>query len=117
MGKDGFAYLLDRSNLGGITAPVDSFHVTDQGFTQAAATYRTNQGTYVACRASKIELSTFRITATTPPQIDIVNGWSVGRNGCGSPFVTSTGGTNNMIVWVVGTETNGFPGRPTVTRL
>ncbi len=110
MGKDGFAYLLDRSNLGGITAPVDSFHVTDQGFTQAAATYRTNQGTYVACRASKIELSTFRITATTPPQIDIVNGWSVGRNGCGSPFVTSTGGTNNMIVWVVGTETNGFPG-------
>ncbi len=72
--------------------------------------YRTNQGTYVACRASKIKLSTFRITATTPPQIDTVNGWSVGRNGCGSPFVTSTGGTNNMIVWVVGTETNGFPG-------
>jgi outer membrane protein assembly factor BamB len=24
--------------------------------------------------------------------------------GCGSPFVTSTDGTNNMIVWVVGTE-------------
>ena len=43
MGKDGFAYLLDRSNLGGITAPVDSFHVTDQGFTQAAATYRTTK--------------------------------------------------------------------------
>jgi hypothetical protein len=110
LGKDGNAYLLNRSNLGGFTAPVDFFHVTDQGFTQAAAAYRTNQGTYVACRASKIELSTFRITATTPPQIDTVNGWSVGRNGCGSPFVTSTDGTNNMIVWVVGTETNGFPG-------
>ena len=25
------------------------------------------------------------------------------RNGCGSPFVTSTDGTNNTIVWVVGT--------------
>ena len=24
--------------------------------------------------------------------------------GCGSPFVTSTNGSNNMIVWVVGTE-------------
>ena len=24
--------------------------------------------------------------------------------GCGSPFVTSTDGTNDMIVWVVGTE-------------
>ena len=23
--------------------------------------------------------------------------------GCGSPFVTSTDGTNNMIVWMVGT--------------
>jgi PQQ enzyme repeat len=108
LGKDGNAYLLNRSNLGGITAPVASFHVTDQGFTQAAATYRTNQGTYVACRASKIELSTFRITATSP--LTISSGWSVGRNGCGSPFVTSTDGTNNMIVWVVGTETNGSPG-------
>ena len=26
------------------------------------------------------------------------------RGGCGSPFATSTDGTNNMIVWVVGTE-------------
>jgi len=110
MGKDGNAYLLNRSNLGGITGPVHFFHVTDQGFTQAGAVYRTNQSTYVACRASKIKLLTFRITATTPPQIDTVNGWNVGRNGCGSPFVTSTGGTNNMIVWVVGTATSGFPG-------
>jgi hypothetical protein len=28
----------------------------------------------------------------------------VSRNGCGSPFVTSTDGTNNTIVWVVGTQ-------------
>ena len=52
---------------------------------------------------AQLELSTFRITATSPPTIAI--GWSVGRNGCGSPFVTSTDGTNNMIVWVVGTAT------------
>jgi len=110
MGKDGAGYLLDRSNLGGITTPLHFFHITDQGFTQAAATYRTNQSTYVACRASKIELLSFRITATSPPQIDTVNGWSVGQNGCGSPFITSTDGTNNMIVWAVGTATNGFPG-------
>ena len=108
MGKDGNAYLLDRSNLGGITEPLDVFHVTDQGLTQAGAAYRTNQGTYVTCRASKIELSSFRINAANPPTIS--GGWSVGRNGCGSPFVTSTDGTNNMIVWVVGTATNGFPG-------
>ena len=47
-------------------------------------------------------LKTFRITATSPPTI--VSGWSTFPvNGCGSPWVTSTDGTNNMIVWVVGT--------------
>ena len=70
---------------------------------QAAATYRTNQGTYVAFRASGSTLATFRITATSPPTINFPI-WSVTQNGCGSPFVTSTDGTNNMIVWTVGTN-------------
>ena len=49
-------------------------------------------------------LTAFQITAADPP--GIVDAWSVegGNGGCGSPFVTSTDGTNNMIVWVVGTE-------------
>jgi hypothetical protein len=105
MGKDGNAYLLNRSNLGGITDPVASLHVADfHVLRQAAATYQTNQGTYVAFRAHGARLSTFRITPTGPPAI--VSGWSVdrGNGGCGSPFVTSTGGTNNMIVWIVGTD-------------
>jgi hypothetical protein len=102
LGKDGNAYLLNRSNLGGITAPVASLHVSDDRIIQAAATYQTNQGTYVAFRSSSSRLATFRITAPGPPAI--ANGWSLNRNGCGSPFVTSTDGTNNMIVWVVGTE-------------
>jgi hypothetical protein len=101
LGKDSNAYLLDRSNLGGITAPVASSQVSGSFIIQAAATYRTNQGTYVAFRASGGTISTFRITATNPPTI-IAFTWSVNRNGCGSPFVTSTDGTNNMIVWVVG---------------
>ena len=33
-----------------------------------------------------------------------------GTGGCGSPFVTSTDGTNNMIVWVVGTEDHATAG-------
>src|SRR5215468_4021627 len=101
-GKDGNAYLLDRSHLGGINEPVASSHLSNVHITQAAATYRTNQGTYVAFRASSSMLSALRITATNPPAI--VSGWSVSRNGCGSPFVTSTDGTNNTIVWVVGTQ-------------
>jgi hypothetical protein len=101
LGKDGNAYLLNRPNLGGITAPVASSHVSSTSIIQAAATYRTNQGTYVVFRANSSRLSAFRITATNPPTI--TSGWSVSRNGCGSPFVSSTDGTRNMIVWVVGT--------------
>jgi hypothetical protein len=109
MGKDGKAYLVNRDNLGGISAPIASAQVAGiQFFRQAGAAYRTNQGTYFALRADRSTLSAFRITGTSPPTI--ANGWSVSRDGCGSPFVSSTDGTNNMIVWVVGTEDRGNPG-------
>ena len=77
-----------------------SSHVSSSSIIQAAATYRTSQGTYVAFRASSSSLSAFRVTATNPPTI--APAWSVSRNGTGSPFVTSTDGTDNTIVWVVG---------------
>jgi len=100
MGKDGNAYLLNRDNLGGISGPIASAQESLSWIIQAAAAYRTNQGTYVALRASGEKLRAFRITATSPPSIAV--GWDVVRNGCGSPFVSSTDGTNNTIVWVVG---------------
>jgi PQQ enzyme repeat len=110
LGKDRNAYLLDRANLGGITAPIDSSSVGNDSIIQAAATYRTNQSTYVAFRSDRSTLETFRITASSPPAI--AGGWSATRTngGCGSPFVTSTDGTNNAIVWIVGTEDHGNPG-------
>jgi outer membrane protein assembly factor BamB len=105
MGKDKNAYLLNRDNLGGISTPLASTQASSSFIIQAAATYRTNQGTYVAFRASGNTLRTFRITATSPPTI--ANGWSVSQVGCGSPFVASTDGTNNMVVWSIGTGTSG----------
>jgi hypothetical protein len=109
LGKDGNAYLLNRDNLGGITAPVAWLNLSNNPIMQAAATYRTNQGTYVAYRVFPGNLlGAFRITATNPPAI--TTAWSVGQNGCGSPFVTSTDGTNNNIVWAVGTRQGGTPG-------
>jgi outer membrane protein assembly factor BamB len=111
LGKDGKAYLLNRDNLGGLgNPPLDSVPF-GSSIIQAAATYRTKQSTYVAFRASNnnANLSAFRITATNPPSI--ASGWSVNRNGggCGSPFITSTDGNNNVIVWVVGTEVHDTP--------
>jgi hypothetical protein len=108
-GKDRNAYLVNRDNLGGISQPLASAQVASNTILQAAVTYRTKQGTYVAFRANNdgnTVLSGFRITPTNPPTIDIPGGWSVTRasGGCGSPFVTSTDGINNMIAWVVGTE-------------
>jgi hypothetical protein len=110
LGKDGNAYLLNRSNLGGITAPVASLNLSNNSIIQAAATYRTNQGTYVAYRVFPgNHLGAFRITATNPPMV--IDEWGVFRpGGCGSPFVTSTDGTTNMIVWVVGTSGDGISG-------
>ncbi len=100
LGKDGKAYLLNRENLGGITAPVASSQVSGSSIIQAAVTYRTNQGTYVVFRANSSTLSAFRITATNPPAITSL--WSKTQTGVGSPFVTSTDVTNNVIVWAVG---------------
>jgi PQQ enzyme repeat len=107
LGKDRNAYLLNRDNLGGISAPIAVSQVASATILQAAVTYRTKQSTYVALRANNdgnTVLTTFRITPTAPPAIG--SSWNVNRatGGCGSPFVTSTDGTNNMIVWVVGTE-------------
>ena len=103
LGKDGNAYLLNRNTLGGISAPVASSHVNSGTIIQAAATYQTALGTYVVFRASSSTTTAFRITATNPPTI--ATGWSVtGQSGRGSPFVTSTDGINNVIVWVVGAE-------------
>jgi FG-GAP-like repeat/PQQ enzyme repeat len=100
LGKNEYAYLLNRGNLGGITTPLAQAQVGLNYIFGGPATYRTAQSTYVAFRSNSFTLATFRITATNPPAI--ASGWSV-SNGCGSPFVTSTDGTNNMIVWTVGT--------------
>jgi hypothetical protein len=101
LGKDGNAYVLSRSNLGGVSAPLASSHVGTGSLIQAAATYRTATGTYVAFRPNST-LTSFRITATNPPTI--ATGWTVAPAGRGSPFVTSTDGTNNTVVWVVGSD-------------
>ncbi|HZR15734.1 MAG TPA: hypothetical protein VFE51_00280 [Verrucomicrobiae bacterium] len=99
LGKDGNAYLLDRDNLGGVGAPLSQAHISSDKLIQAAATYRTTQGTYIVVRTG-IQLSVFRITPTSPPTL--INAWSADQGGYGSPFITSTDGTNDVLVWGLG---------------
>ncbi|HMH45988.1 MAG TPA: hypothetical protein VK557_21040, partial [Pyrinomonadaceae bacterium] len=102
LGKDGNAYLLNRNNLGGIAAPVASANVGVAIRGQSAASYRTGNGKYFVFRDGSSAISAYKITATNPPTI--VPAWSVSQSGQGSPWVTTTDGTNNAIVWVVGSE-------------
>lgn len=103
LGKDGNAYLLNRTNLGGITVPLAQKHMTSQQIRQAAVTYQTALGTYVAFSTDAGEqIIAFRITPTSPPGIQSV--WTNSDNGRASPFATSTDGSNNVIVWAVGNE-------------
>ena len=104
IGKDRNAYLLNRANLGGITTPVAQANVSTGLVINSPATYRTSQDTYVALRPVSGTLTAFKITPTSPPTI--ATGWSVASLGRTSPFVTSTDGTSNPIVWAYGHGTN-----------
>jgi PQQ enzyme repeat len=102
LGKDGNAYLLNRNNLGGVASPVAQLNVDGTLLGQSSATYTTAQGTYFVFRAGGSSIKAYRITPTNPPTI--VPAWNVSQSGQGSPWVTTTDGTNNAIVWVVGAQ-------------
>jgi len=100
LGKDSNAYLVNRNNLGGITSPVTQANVSGINRGTSAVTYHTSQGTYIAFHNDAGSIRSYKITATNPPTI--VFGWSQNQTGRGSPWVTTTDGTNNTIVWVAG---------------
>jgi PQQ enzyme repeat len=103
LGKDRNAYLVNRNNLAGITAPVAQASVSGTTLRgTSAVTYHTSQGTYFAFHDDGNAVTAYKITPTNPP--GIVSVWSMGQGGRGSPWVTTTDGTNNAIVWVAGTD-------------
>src|SRR6266850_809948 len=97
LGKDSNAYLLNRNNLGGITSAVAQANVGGINRGTSAVTYHTSQGTYFGFHNDAGSIAARRVTATSPPTI--VSAWTISQNGRGSPWVTTTDGTNNVIVW------------------
>src|SRR4029077_12618452 len=103
LGKDRNAYLLNRNNLDGITASVAQANVSGNTLRgTSAVTYHTSQGTYFAFHDEGNAVTAYKITPANPP--GIVSAWSIGQSGRGSPWMTTTDGTNNAIVWIAGVQ-------------
>src|SRR5436189_1502102 len=100
LGKDSNAYLLNRNNLGGIASPVAQANVSGTNRGTSAVTYHTSQGTYFAFHNESNTIRAYKVIAANPPTITFA--WSMSQTGRGSPWVTTTDGTNNVIVWVAG---------------
>jgi hypothetical protein len=118
LGKNGVAYLIDRSNFGGIGTGdgthgegVASELVSSGLISGAAATYTTASGTYVVFNTASGEgvgcpdgqaddLVALRIGASAPPTITVA--WCADNQGLGSPIVTTTDGSSEAVVWTTG---------------
>jgi hypothetical protein len=112
LGKDGNIYVLDRGNLGGVSAGVVVQHVSSDELINAAATYTTAQGSYVVFKGAGIgcpsgqsgNLTSVRIRPGAPPTVSVA--WCADQQGNGSPMVTTSDGQSEAIVWSVGAESS-----------
>lgn len=107
LGKDAKIYLVDRSNLGGIDGALLAQPVTNFVIITTPSAYATAQGTYlvfsgfgyvIGCPGGE-NVSSVRIN-TSP--LSISTAWCASAPGLGSTIVTTSDGTSESIVWVVG---------------
>lgn len=107
-GKDGNAYLVRRLNLGGIGGAVKITKVANTQITTAPAVYNTQKATLVAivdangvsCAGGNITMLHLTPRSSAP----IRTRWCAALNGGGAPIITTTDGSSDPLVWVVGAE-------------
>jgi outer membrane protein assembly factor BamB len=112
IGKNGYAYLLDRDDLGGVGGALVSARVTTNIAVTSPAVWSADGGVFVAlqgagasCPADKPGpgLIGLRIRAEPVPAVETA--WCGAVVGNGSPIVTTTdGGSDNPIVLIVGAQ-------------
>jgi len=110
LGKDEKAYLLDRSNLGGFGGSLVTERVSTYPIRTAPAAYRAADAMLVAFQGHGApcpsgqggDLTVLRIAASPRPALAAA--WCGAVSGAGSPIVTTTDGTANPIVWMLGAE-------------
>jgi outer membrane protein assembly factor BamB len=110
LGKDRKAYLLDRSNLGGVGGALAQAEVATRAILTAAAVYPLGDAAAIAfagagssCPAGSAGkgLTVLKITGKPPA---IATAWCGAVDGRGAPIVTTTDGSSNPIVWMLGAE-------------
>jgi len=110
IGKTGFAYLLDRANLGGIGGEQALSQVSGATVINAPATFTAFSGTYVVaastgsgigCPVGSGNLVAFQIGASSPPSINMA--WCASVPGRAGPIVTTTDGISEPVVWTIAT--------------
>jgi hypothetical protein len=107
-GKDGNAYLADRTNLGGIGGALAVLPVSTGAIRTAPVIYSIPGGAMVAfssrhstqCPRKNITMLNVAPSGTSPVSF----AWCREFAGSGAPILTTTDGTANPIVWVVGAE-------------
>jgi hypothetical protein len=112
VGKDGYAYLLDRDNLGGVGGALASARVaTDVAITSPAVfsaddgVFAALQGDGASCPAGKPGQGLIGLRIRADPAPAIETAWCGAVVGNGSPIVTTTGGgSDNPIVLIVGAQ-------------
>ena len=119
MGKSGGAYLLNADSLGGMGGELDMKKVASGGIgggmIQAATSYTTPTGTFVAFRAVQTVMGCGSGMGNVGA-LKIEGGkmnvaWCAGSSSNGSPISTSTDGSAESIVWYVqGGKLVGFNG-------
>jgi PQQ enzyme repeat len=111
LGKDGKAYLLDRTNLGGIGGARDVARVARNSPRTAPAVLPTQNGSYVAFEGSGAScpngvsnggLTVLKIDAHPAPKVSAA--WCGAVYGRGAPIVTTDDDNSNPIFWMVGAE-------------